>query len=235
MSADTDTARPERQAMTEALADAALELAAGGLWEEVGLAALCQGAGLAIADVALAGISRERVREALERRLDRAMLAVVPEAGARAKDRLFDVLMGRFDAMEERREAWTSILIAEGRDGSTLPMRTVRLARTAGWALDAAGIVTGGAGATVRRAGLTRILLAAQEAWLADGPDLARTMRALDQGLQQSRDAAAQLKGVWSFLTGQGSLAGGRKPDAGDGADAGTSQTGAGAPGGRAP
>lgn len=224
MSADTDTARPEMQAKIEALADAALELAAGGLWEEVGLAALCQQAGLAIADVALAGISRERVREALERRLDRAMLAVVPEAGARAKDRLFDVLMGRFDAMEERREAWTSILIAEGRDGSTLPMRTVRLARTTGWALDAAGIVTGGAAATVRKAGLTRILLAAQEAWLADGPDLARTMRALDQGLQQSRDTVAQLRGLWSFLSGQGSLAGARGAGSGAGTGAGAAQ-----------
>lgn len=217
MSTHTDTAPPETKAMTEALADAALELAAGRLWEEVGLAALCQTAGLAIADVALAGISRERVREALEQRLDRAMLAVVPEAGARPRDRLFDLVMGRFDAMETHREAWTSILIGEGRDGSTLPMRTVRLARTAGWALDAAGIVTGGAESAVRKAGLTRILLAAQEAWLADGPDLARTMRALDQGLQQSRDAVAQLRGLWTFLSGQGSLAASRKSAAGAG------------------
>lgn len=211
MSLHTDTDASETIAMTEALADAALALAAGGLWEEVGLAALCRTSGLALADVALAGISREQVREALERRLDRAMLAVVPEATARPRDRLFDVIMGRFDAMEDQRAAWTSILIGEGRDGPSLPMRTVRLARSAGWALDAAGIVTGGAEAAVRKAGLTRILLAAQEAWLADGPDLARTMRALDQGLQQSRDAVAQLRGFWTFLSGQGSLAGQRK------------------------
>jgi hypothetical protein len=186
----------KRSALLSALADAAIALAGSGCWRQASLPALVRGAsgaqgGISLAACLEAGITRDRVREELERRLDRAMLAAADEAGetgGRARDRLFEVLMGRFDALEEARPAWTTILMDEhGAPGHPLA-RAPRRALSARWALEAAGIATLGAVGAARCAGLARVLRRAEEAWLQDGADLSRTMRTLDEGLRQGED-----------------------------------------------
>jgi hypothetical protein len=188
--------RDKRTALLSALADAALALAGSGCWREASLPALVRGAAGAEPDISLAacleaGITRERVREELERRLDRAMLAAagdLGETGGNARDRLFEVLMGRYDALEAARGAWTAIFMDEhGAPGHPLT-RAPRRVLSARWALEGAGIGTSGALGAARCVGLARVLRRAEEAWLQDSADLSRTMRTLDEGLRQGEE-----------------------------------------------
>lgn len=197
-------ATTDRADLLDRLATAALAAAGAMPWEDVTLLALATGAGTDLVTCARSGIGRTRVREELERRLDRAMLAVPTPADAASpsRDRLFDVLMGRFDALEADRAAWTSILIDEAAGQAGVLAGAGRRAVSARWALEAAGISTAGAGGLARIAGVARCLRRGTDAWLQDGPDLARTMRVLDALLRDGERALRLLERADRGLSG---------------------------------
>jgi hypothetical protein len=176
------------------LCDAALAAAAETPWDAVALADLCKRAGVSLATCEEKGWSKARLAGWLDRRLDQAMLAPVDgvDREQSVRDRLFDVLMGRFDAMEENRAAWASILNGDRREGAMALARAARRARTAAWALEAAGVAGGDLKGASRILGLARVLRLAETAWLRDGGDLSATMAALDKGLREAEDWARQ-------------------------------------------
>lgn len=186
----------DRHALLDTLTTAALTLAADRLWEEVTLADIAREAGVALAACHDAGVSRLRLSRAMTARMDRAMLGEA-EAGDRdqsPRDRLFDVVMARFDAMEETRAAWTSVLMAVRADAGARLDRVSMLAASARWALEGASIPTAGLAGRTRVAGLVGILARAEEAWLEDGPDLSRTMARLDQDLRAGARTLGSLR-----------------------------------------
>ena len=64
------------------------------------------------------------------------------------------------------------------------------------WALEAAGINSGGLRGTVRAKGLLAVYAAVIPVWLRDdSPDMARTMAALDRRLAQAERLAALCSG----------------------------------------
>jgi hypothetical protein len=188
------------------LAQAARDCAATKAWDQISLRELCEHASVTLADCAAENITKAHIAAHLDQDLDQNMLAAAREFDrtASVRDRLFDVMMARFDAMEDNRAAWYSILSGETSDPLARLARQGRRARAAAWALEAAGVTASdlrGAGRTI---GLARILRLVESVWRDDGPDLAKTMARLDQELRQGEELLARTSDLRAFFSGFG-------------------------------
>ena len=167
--------------------DAALALIADQGWRRVSLAAVAAEEGLSVLQVYRQFPSRTAILCGLLRRVDGAALAVPLDAEAEAKprDRVFDLLMRRFDALQPHR----GVLEALRRDlasdpGAALALGSALLGSIR-LTLDAAGIVNYGIGGTLAVKLTTAAYLAAAHTWARDeSPDLAPTMATLDRRLR---------------------------------------------------
>jgi hypothetical protein len=103
------------------------------------------------------------------------------------RDRLFDVLMRRFDAAAPYRAGVRALLADARRDPSMALCAAPRLLRSMTWSLEAAGIRTGGIVGTVRVKALAAVYLSVMRVWVDDeSPDMAATMAALDGRLRRA-------------------------------------------------
>jgi AcrR family transcriptional regulator len=167
--------------------DAAMALTEAQGWRNVSLAAVASEAGLPILRVYRMFPSKTAILGGLFRRVDETVLAAAAEAeeGERPRDRVFDLLMRRFDALQPYRAA----LEALRRDLRTEPLT----AFAAGGALlcsmrlmlEAAGVSCHGLGGAISVKLTAASYLAAAHTWARDeSPDLAPTMAALDRRLR---------------------------------------------------
>jgi AcrR family transcriptional regulator len=165
-------------------------------WPGLTMGRLAAESGLSLA------VLRERFPSRLDplvlhgRRVDAAVLAgTVPGQGGAARDRLFDVLMRRFDAMQPHRAGILRFLRDMRRDPSLAALLGPQLSLSMRWMLDAAEI---GGEACRRRAmalGLVAVWLAAVRAWAEDdSEDLGPTMAALDRVLDRAEQVARTLR-----------------------------------------
>jgi len=170
------------------LVDAALTLAAAQGWRATSLAAIAAEAGLPLDQAYAACRSKHAILAAFQRRIDRAALSGPPaESEASGRDRLFDILMRRFDALQPHRAALRAIL----RDSIGDPWAMLgapAFLRSMAWMLAAAGISTVGWPGVVRPQVLAGLYLWVLRDFLSDeSADLARTMAALDRGLRRAQ------------------------------------------------
>jgi AcrR family transcriptional regulator len=168
------------------LVDAALALAAGRPWREISLAEIAAKAGLTLDQAYAACPSRLAILRALQRRIDRTALA---EAGGQGedgqRDRLFDLLMRRFDALQAHRGALRSILRDSLGDPQLL-CGAPGLFRSMAWMLEGAGISAAGWRGRLRVHLLAGLYLSVFRIFLDDdSADLAKTMAALDRRLRR--------------------------------------------------
>src|SRR5580658_5970094 len=84
---------------------AALRLGAERAWSEIALADIAAAAGLGLIELYRVFPSKLAILDGLARQTDAAVLAVPADAGDRPRDRLFDVLMRRFDTLLPSRPA----------------------------------------------------------------------------------------------------------------------------------
>lgn len=183
-SAKMDAGKPPADLMV----DAAFALAAERPWRELSLREIAEASGLSFAEAYRHCPSKQSILEAFLRRIDAAVLAEGPvsdEEGS-ARDRLFDVLMRRFDALQPYRKALASILLDQPREPVSALAGLAGLQRSMGWMLETAGLDAGGLRGQLRVQGLTLIYLATLRTWLRDDSmDLAKTMAALDGYLRR--------------------------------------------------
>jgi len=164
--------------------DAALALAAERDWAAIGLTEIAQKAGLSLAEGSAACPSKLNLLAALNRRVDQASLTAMPEAEALPRERLFDLLMRRFDALQPHRPALRSMLRGSLGDPATL-LAAPALLRSMAWMLEAAGISAGGWRGVLRVHVLAGVYLSVLRVFLGDeSADLAATMAALDRRLR---------------------------------------------------
>ena len=178
------------------IVECALALAAGTAWRRVTLADIAREAGLSLAQLHEHYPSKGAILEAYVDRVDRAMLAgIEPDlAEEPARDRLFDVVMRRFDAMAAGREGLRAIVSEALRDPCLGLWAACRLERSLVLMLEAASLGAGGLRGFVRRKGLGLIYLATLRVWLDDeSEDSARTMAALNRRLARVDDLIAGL------------------------------------------
>ena len=164
--------------------EAALHLAGTRRWSELNLIDICQEAGRPLEqyyDVSGPG----GLARALEGYLDLQMSAEACDTDDPARLRLFDVIMLRFEAMEPYRSGLTSYFEWRDRSVTGLAIRFSARLKTAAWALSCAGLnKSDGVPEGLREAALAWVISRAENAWRQEtGPDLSRTMAALDAEL----------------------------------------------------
>ena len=134
---------------------------------------------------------------------DQAALAE-PANEPLARDRLFDLLMRRFDVLQRHRAGMLALLAHLPRD----PLLSLTLGgatlRSMAWMLEAAGISAAGFSGTLRAQGLVAVWVYAVRAWRDDeSADLATTMAALDKALDQAERFSSMLPGA-AMASGDG-------------------------------
>lgn len=178
---------------------AALRLAAERPWAEVTLRDIAEAAGASLADLRGVMPSKAAVLTAFNKAIDDDVLrkAPRPTAGQPERDRLFEVMMARFDAMQLHKAAIRSILKSPNADANLL----WSLVRSQHWMLTAAGLDTEGTLGRTRIAGMTSVYGAAFRTWLDDDdPGLARTMAVLDRRLRSGERTMQGIEGLFGGL-----------------------------------
>lgn len=184
--------------LDRAAIDAAMRLAAEQGWRNVTLSSVAAACGVSLSDLYRRYPSRAAILAGLARQVDRQVLAHAPtgDEGESARDRLFDVMMRRFDALGPYRHGIASVIEDASRDPLTLACFGFQLRRSMAWMLEAAGISTAGVGGIAKTKGLAAIHLCVLRTWLNDETaDLAKTMAALDDALRRIAPVAEFLFG----------------------------------------
>jgi len=176
--------------------DALLELAGERPWDEVTLEALAERAGVTLSGLRAAYDGRAGILADFIRRIDeRVLSAVDPDmAEEMRRERLFDILFSRFEALAPYKQAIRNLGEAARRD----PLLALELNRmvtgSMGWMLNAAGIPAAGISGRMRAQGLAFVWAQTMRVWLDDDdPGLARTMAELDRRLRQGERTAMRL------------------------------------------
>lgn len=178
---------------------AAMRLAAARPWDDVTMRDIADSAGIDLAAMRREFGSKGAIIAAFTRAADDAVLARAPKPGPDqpARDRIFDVIMTRFDVLAPYKAAIRSIASSHPIDSTILKKAWASQA----WMLHAAGIPTDGALGSMRVAGLGSVYASVASTWLDDtDPGLARTMAALDRRLKRGEETMRVASGFCDAL-----------------------------------
>ena len=180
--------------------DAALELAADLRWDDVGLGDIARRAGVDMATMREHFADKDDILIAYGRRVDRIVLGRFPtdtfDDETPHRDRLFDVLMERFDVLNDNRDAVLSFLLSFRTDPKNALCGLPHLGRSMEWMAACAGLELSGLMGAVKITGVTGVYLYTARAWMHDDSvDMAKTMAALDRGLGHLDNMAARVFG----------------------------------------
>lgn len=178
--------------------DTALDLAAKNGWRVLNLAEIAGEAGLPLSKVYPHFGSTQAILDGFARRIDAQVLAEEldeEELAQPARDRVFDVLMRRFDLLQPQRAALANIIYDQMRDPAAGLCSLAQLRRSMILMLEAAGLSADGLSGMLRVKGLMAIYLATLRVWLKDDTaDLAKTMAALDGYLRRIESFTERMK-----------------------------------------
>ena len=170
-----------------AIIAATMRLAAEKPWSEIPLAEIAAASGLSLIELYRLFPSKLAILDALARQTDATVLAAPADGDDAPRDRLFDVLMRRFDALLPSRAGLKRIARDLGRLQLEVLPAGLALPRSMGWMLEAAGIPAAGLRGALRTRVLGVAYLAAFRVFLEDdSADLTRTMAALDRALRRA-------------------------------------------------
>jgi len=171
---------------------AALSLAAEQNWDLVSFEEIIEKAGVALGDAYEYFDDKSDVLTAYGRKIDRAMVESVEQLDATLshREQVFDILMERFDIVNENREAVISILTSFKKDPKQAVLSLPHLGRSMSRVLELCEISTQGLTGCLRVSGITGVYLYALKSWMKDdSPDMAKTMAALDKALDKAEMA----------------------------------------------
>lgn len=187
----TDTRRAAGEpTQADLIAAAALRLAGRNGWRSLALADIAEEADVPLAEMARYYSSRPEILDGFERMIDRRMLAgaVAGDTGDAPRDRLFDVIMERFDALLPYRDGIRRISRELPLDPPSGLVLGCALPRSIAWMFTGARIAIEGPLMPLRLAVLGGVYLATLRVWLTDdGEDMAKTMAALDRQLDRAK------------------------------------------------
>jgi AcrR family transcriptional regulator len=186
------------------IVDALMQLAGERRFEDISVRDICNTAGVSLAEFRDLFPSKGAVLASFSRRIDHAVLA--QDNGELAdespRERLFDVLMRRFEAMAPYREgvreaaAWLRREPAAALAMNQVVMTSMR------FMLEAAGIEAEGATGWIKLQGLALAWARVVGVWLNDEePALSKTMAELDRVLTRGERAAAGVDRLSALAT----------------------------------
>lgn len=185
----------QKEYTQEDLAILAVGLAGQLGWPDVRLSDIAEEANISLAQLSRHFRDKISVLCAYGRYVDYRTLEqcehVDPDVSPR--DRLFDIMMARFDVLNGQREGVSSILHSLKSEPKQLVISLPYLGHSMELMLEASGLDANGLRGAVRVVGLKLIYLKTLKAWLEDeSEDMGKTMSALDKALGKAEGFAQQ-------------------------------------------
>ena len=183
---------PPRDPVTEAF----MALLAEKRFEDIGFAEIATRAGVSLADLRGKHASKLDMLAAQMREIDRAVLAGIDPDMAEEppRERLFDVLMRRLDALAPHKQAVRSLQRSVMCNPGLAFAVNGLAVRSMQWMLTAADISASGPKGMVRAQGLALLFVSVLREWIRDDdPGQARTLAALDRALDSGQRWAGLL------------------------------------------
>ena len=174
--------------VNEAALDAFIKLIAEKGFADVALRDVAEAAGLGLAELYRVYPDKVALVAAFLAKIDAEVLAGTPtrsDPEETARDRLFDAMMRRYDALRPYREALGAIRRAGARDPMLALAMGPALRRSMAAMLEAASVPSEGLSGALRQNGLLAIHYAVSRVYDKDETtDLSKTMAALDSRLK---------------------------------------------------
>jgi len=193
------TARAARKNSTDAptaLRQALLHLVETQGWIDLSFAEIAEQARVPIAEAHRTYPSKIAILLALTRAIDERILSSLgsdPLEGS-AKDRLFDLLMRRFDVLKADRNAYRRLMRQLPATPGAFAALLCQLRRSLALTLETAGISTSGIKGALRLKGLLAIYVAGLRSFANDeSEDLSKTMAEIDKRLGQAEKLSEML------------------------------------------
>jgi AcrR family transcriptional regulator len=171
-----------------AIVDALMDLAARRPWHEIEINDVAKTANVSLAEFRDLFPSKGAVLGALSKQVDRQVLEGTSDdlAGEPARERVFDVMMRRFDALEPYKQALRRISGDLQYDPVSLAALNQVALNSQRFMLAAAGINTEGPLGSLKLQGAVLVYANTMRTWLDDDdPTLAKTMARLDRELRR--------------------------------------------------
>jgi AcrR family transcriptional regulator len=158
-------------------------------WIDLSMADIAEHAGVSLADAHRAYRSKAAILVGLTKALDERLIGGLdadPLEGS-AKDRLFDLLMRRFDILKADRAAYRRLMRQLPATPAEFAALLCRLRRSLSLMLEAAGVSASGLKGELRLQGLGAVYTAGLRAFVNDeSEDLSKTMAEIDKRLGQA-------------------------------------------------
>jgi AcrR family transcriptional regulator len=199
------------QDLREKIIDALMGLASERSWDTISLSDVAHRASVSLAQFRDAFPSKGAILGAFSRRIDKIVMDATTDDLAQEsdKDRLFDVLMRRFDAMAPYRKALININAWAMHEPAALPNLNQLAMNSLRFMLEAAGLNSEGPLGALKLQGLALSWAGVFHVWLTDDTgDLAPTMAALDKELTRGEAFVARADEARRLLEPLGRLAG---------------------------
>lgn len=194
-----DVSEPKKLSPRDAIIEALMELAGERSWEDITISDVATRANLSLADFRDLFPSKGAILAAFSRKIDRIVLEGTKDdlLGEPAKERLFDVLMRRLDALAPYKLGLEGVFEWVMRD----PMAAAAVNRlevnSMRFMLEAAGIDSEGPVGAVKLQGLVVLWTRVLRAWFRDSdPGLAPTMALLDRELARGGKIVSRVEDV---------------------------------------
>ena len=188
----------------DAIVEALLELAGERSWEDISITDIATRANVSLADFRDAFPSKGAVLAGFSRKIDRIVLEGTTDdlMGEPAKERLFDVLMRRLDALApyklglEGIDEWIARSPLAAAAVNRVEVNSMR------FMLEAAGIESEGTVGAVKLQGLVVVWSRVLRTWFRDDdPGLAPTMAKLDNELERGGRIMGRVEDVSRLVT----------------------------------
>lgn len=174
--------------------NSALELAAEQGWEFITLRDIANHAKIKPATLYDIIDHKGDILILLGKMIDRRVLegiSISEDETSSPRDRVFDIMMDRFEILNEYRQGVISILEFTKCDPKHIIIYFPYLCRSMSWMLESVGIETEGMRGALKIAGLSGIYLNVLKVWKDDeSADLSKTMASLDQALERVEKTA---------------------------------------------
>jgi AcrR family transcriptional regulator len=183
----------------KAIVDALMDLASRRPWSDIEIKDVAQAAHVSLAEFRDLFPSKGAVLGAFSRQIDRQVLQGTTDdlAGEPARERVFDVMMRRFDALAPYKEALRRISRDLQYDLASLAALNQVSLNSQRFMLAAAGISTEGPLGGLKLQGAVIVYANTMRTWLDDDdPTLARTMARLDRELRRGERILEQAEDV---------------------------------------
>ena len=178
----------------EKIVESALHLAVEQGWEYTTLRDISAHSGISLSELFDIIDDKNDILVLLGRMIDKKIVTntdISDDDDISARDRLFDILMDRYDALNEYRDGIKAILESFRFDPKQLVISMPHLCKSMSWMLEISGVETSGIKGALKVAGLTGVYLKVMKTWAKDeSEDLSKTMAALDKALERAETAA---------------------------------------------